>query len=367
MGKIVIAVLLCFFLTVECIPSSTSLMQEELSCTDGWEYDEETGRWCIVFPAVPLHESIVIPVWLNARCPVLILSQNYSFPHYSLDETDGMDYRYESKGSLEISYDDGITWGLLEVFEETTPYDCRDYYMSTIGYGFKTVLLRFKVEGIGDSYFSNEQGGHWQVWNIDVIGKGQGQPPTSVLSTHGYWEYWCWEAISLVITTTDRFGGVKEIHYILDRQEHVYQTDHVYFTIAKNGHHKLTWWAVDIMGNEEVPHYVLFGIDLEWPTITIQKPEPGVYFYDHKVLSLEDTIIFIGGFTLDVEAYDPLSGLYTVEYYLNGDLINEATEPPFKRYCGVRHVGKATIKVVAYDFCRHASEDTMDILYINPF
>ena len=365
MKNILIVAVLILFVGVGFLPTITSIVPQESCCPNGWVYDEDNATWSIDFSAVPLNESIVIPLWLNAREPILILSQNYSFPQYYLYETAGIEYRYEAEGSLEISHDNGVTWDLLDVFEGTTPYDCRDYYILTFHYAYKTVLLRFTVEGIGDTYFSEEKGGHWQIWDIDVIGKGKGTPPKSEITYYSYWGYWSPTPVNIKIKAYDYNGGVKEIHYILDRQEYINPGDSCLITVAKNGSHKLSYWAIDKLGNEEIPSSIYFGVDMEPPVISIKKPEPGIYLFGKKIFFSTNDTIYFGGFTIEVEAFDTGCGVYKTAFYLDGNVYAETTEEPYRGYCNLKHRGKGTIKVVATDYNMHVSWDTLDVVYYN--
>jgi hypothetical protein len=177
---------------------------------------------------------------------------------------------------------------------------------------------------------------------------------------------WITTSINIRINSFDQSCGINEIHYILYGKENIVYNTQTNVMIEKNGIHKFVYWAVDTCGNEEVPNLFCFKIDTGEPTIKIIRPEPGLYLFGKKMDLSTDKLIFIGGFDIEVDAYDNVSGLYNIQYFLNDDLINEATNPPFNRYCGVRHVGKGTITVVAWDFCGHASEDSIDIIYFNP-
>jgi len=128
------------------------------------------------------------------------------------------------------------------------------------------------------------------------------------------------------------------------------------------------YWAVDNVGNEgthnEVPS---FKIDSgSAPTVAITAPEPGLYLFGNKILSINNVFI-IGAFTIEANAEDIDSGIYKVAFYLDDQLLGEDTEAPFSQYVATRHMGAGTIKVVAEDFAQNVAEDTLDIKYYKFF
>jgi hypothetical protein len=265
-------------------------------------------------------------------------------------------------GYLEISIDGGDTWHILDVFTGSSDGDVTDTYDITPWAG-NDILIRFRVEGNDDS-----AGDRW--WCINdayIAGKTDENAPVSSATMSGTMKEsgWYTTGVKVTITATDVGAGMGEIHYILDGSETVVSGDTAEFTVSGNGEHNIEFWAVDSMGNEETPHNTIptFRIDMgSAPSVQITAPEPGLYLFGNKLLSASKVII-IGAFTVEATASDAESGIYRVQFFLDGDLISEDTELPFSAYVASKHMGAGTIKVVAEDFAQNTAEDTLDITY----
>jgi len=85
-----------------------------------------------------------------------------------------------------------------------------------------------------------------------------------------------------------------------------------------------------------------------------------------KLLSSSNTII-IGGFTAEATAADADSGIYRVTFYLDGNAVADDTTAPFSAYICSKHMGAATLKVVAEDFAQNTAEAEMTLKYFKFF
>jgi hypothetical protein len=325
---------------------------------NGWEYDEETGIWSIEFPAEPLNESFITKYYNQYSSKVaVIFSHEYYFPQF----TEG-DKSYFSKGLIEISNDYGETWEIFDTYENSSNGDVRDLYM-VLGQTYK---VRFTVEGVGDS-FPSESGGFWRIWDINLIGDTTGEPPHSSIQV-GWFEPirgWWSSPLGLEIVSVDNVG-VREIHYILNRQESVGLGDSTRVNMYKNGFNFLSFWAVDILGNEETPRILpIIKIDYETPNVEIISPKPGLYIFDRKIPIPINKTIIVGDFTFEATAFDNASGVYKVSFYLNDIWLSDITEKPYKIHCNIVHSGNAQLKVIAEDYPKNIAENTLDIMYYN--
>jgi hypothetical protein len=337
-GRHIVTGIVLLFLISSIIPIASSNLINE------WIYDEDTGTWHIEFSG-ELKESIVLKYGLIETSKVgVIYSHEYSFP-------DG------SHGYIETSYNRGESWNIVKEYNESST-DVRDLFVSLT---LDSIWIRFTVE-------SNNGNGYWRIWDIDIIGDTRGTPPNSGLSIAG--SFFKWQSyVQIRIEARDNIVGVKEIHYVLDGQETVIPGDNILFTFNKNGIYDIAYWAVDNCGNEEIPHIrpSIIYIDNDNPTVNIKSLEKGLYLFNKRMpFSINKTII-IGGFDIEVFAYDNTSGMYTVSYYLDGEKFNEAIDEPYLRYCGIKHNGKALLYVIAEDWAGNIAEDFIEIYYYNFF
>jgi hypothetical protein len=266
-------------------------------------------------------------------------------------------------GYLEISIDGGDTWHIIDTFTGDSlgwiveePYDITPWVGNDI-------LIQFRVEGNDDSVAPR----FWCINDVMIAGKTDETAPSSSATMSGTMKEsgWYTTSVKITITASDVGAGMGEIHYIVDGSESVVAGDIAEFTVSGNGEHNVEFWAVDKMGNEETPHNIIptFRIDSgAAPSVQITAPEPGLYLFGNKLLSASKVII-IGAFTAEATASDADSGIYRVQFYLDGDLISEDTEVPFSAYIAEKHMGAGTIKVVAEDFAQNTAEDTLDITY----
>jgi len=264
-------------------------------------------------------------------------------------------------GYLEISIDGGDNWQIIDSFTGSSGGDVTDTYDITPWAG-NDVLIRFRVEGNDDSTDDR----FWCLNDIMIAGKTDETAPTSTATMSGTMKEsgWYTTGVKVTITANDIGAGMGEIHYVVDGSETVVSGDLAEFTVSGNGEHNIEFWAVDKMGNEEAHHTIpTFRIDSgAAPSVAITAPEPGLYLFGNKLLSASKVII-IGAFTVEATASDAESGIYRVQFYLDGDLIAEDTEVPFSAYIAEKHMGAGTIKVVAEDFAQNTAEDTLDITY----
>jgi hypothetical protein len=335
-----------------------------------WKYNSSMGGWCIEFPAVPINDSIV---WsteiLDAYVAYLSFTHVYDFEsYYFYNSTSDEEFEYESNGYLELSADDGETWYILGLYSgDSGGNDSETFDISY--WAFNEILIRFRVEGVGDDYFANESGGFWCFWDLKIFGMVDNTPPVSTISvtSTGMWP-WSSSALGITIEAHDGESGVKEIHYKLNGIDIVTLGDYYYDDVDESGSYNLEYWAVDWAGNEELPHNIVppFGVDMEKPQLEIIEPLSGIYFFGKKILP-SNKLIIIGNFTIKVDAYDNLSGMKHVEFLLNGDSLGYDTEEPYEMNIAVRNIGLTTIKIIAEDNVGWTVEEIFDVYYYKFF
>jgi hypothetical protein len=312
-----------------------------------WIYDEETGTLSIEFSG-ETEESYILKYGLIEKSEVgFIFNNTYSFSE-------------ESRGLIETSFNHGKFWNDIKEFNGFSA-EHRTIFNSLTS---TSLWIRFTVE-------SSDGNGFWRIWNIDLIGDTRGTPPVTHVTISGPMIdcYWCPFEYPTRIYSYD-YNGVKEIHYLLDGKETIVKDDEVSFTLSTNGVNIISWWAVDVLGNEELPRYTPpFRIDTTKPEyVKIIPPEPGVYISGLKTSIVTDKVIFIGGFFIEAEAYDNVSDIYKVEFYLDDIFFSQAVSKPYIRYCGgIRHWGEAEIKVIAEDLAGNFAIDRLNVIYYNYF
>jgi plastocyanin len=311
-----------------------------------WEYDDVENQWCTDFPAVDVLDGLIWSTEIaDAYEAYLVYSTEYSLAG--------------NEGLVQISADGGDNWFTLNVL--TGSSGGWESYQHNLNFWVGSdILIRFLADGAGYA-------GHWCVKNIMITGKEDNDAPNTQISMTGTMTDagWYSSAVTATITATDVGAGMGEIHYILDGVETVKAGETTTFTISGNGAHNIEFWGVDKVGNEETPHNIVptFRIDAgSPPTVSINEPTPGLYLFGNKLLSLSK-IFIIGAFTIEASASDAESGVYKVQFLLDGDVIAEDTEAPYSAYCAIKHSGAGVIKVKAEDFSGNTAEDTLDITY----
>ena len=233
----------------------------------------------------------------------------------------------------------------------------------------ESILIRARVINTGKttvpSYFDKDpdwEGGYIGVRDFRILGKQDFLPPTVSISLSGNTVGPGLYAgpVTVTITATDN-REVGEIHYILDGTESVVSGDEATFQVSGDGEHTIEYWAVDSTGNEGAHATVSFIIDASPPTVSLTAPEPGLYLFGNKLLSMSKPII-IGAFTAQATA-DDAQGVAVVKFMLNGDVVGEDTEAPYDAYIAVKNMGSATLKAVAEDGVGNSAEDSMEITY----
>jgi hypothetical protein len=290
---------------------------------------------------------------INAHEAYLTFTHRYQFAH-------------GDHGKLEISDDGGVTWGVYRIFTGACGgWDTHTFDITP--FAGKRILIRFR-------FISGPHGivnGGWCVTDMHISGKKDHSEPVTQASITGNLKDSGWynTAVTITVTATDSGSGVKEIIYKLDGVETVVPGDTVTIEVSTNGDHTFEYWAVDNVGNVETTHGMLsFRIDRGVaPTVSITEPTPGLYLFGKKILSASK-IIIIGGFTVEATASDADSGVYAVEFFLDGESIGSDVQgPDYTAYCGIKNSGAATIKAVAEDFAQNTAEDTLDIVYYKFF
>lgn len=331
---------------------------------NGWNYSG--GIFCADFPAILVNFSLVWRIDTNGIYNLyLIFTHEYDFEYY-FDNSTSTEYEYQSFGYVEISNDFEESWDVLAIYSGTGNGTENIDITSWVG---GNLSLRFRCVGIGDNYFSTNHGGSWCLENIKVQGMQDNNPPTSIIEIDGNLEDngWYNTEVDISITASDDETGVKEIHYKLNGIENAVVNDVITFSISESGEYSLEYWAIDNVGNEEEHHFISnIKIDIDIPSLNIITPEPGLYLFGNKIISL-DKIIIIGSFDIEIESNDEHSGLYRTQFYLDDILFQESTDQSTIITCSLQHFGEGILKVISEDFVYNTNEKEIDIIYYKLF
>jgi hypothetical protein len=264
---------------------------------------------------------------------------------------------------VQVSDDGGASWYTICRFTTDSPVTADPatgvYHYDLTPFIGHQLLIRVLVEGNGGA-------GQFCIWNLTITGKTDNIAPLSTATMSGTLKDtgWYTTAVKFTITATDAGAGMGTIYWTVDGVQGSAQGNTATFTVDGNGQHTVTYWAVDFVGNEELPHHsVTFKIDKGvGPTVSITAPENGIYVMGKKLMSFKKPLIF-GAFTAEANANDVDSGVYRVIFYLDGNVVGEDTTAPYTCYIAQKHMGAGTLKVVAEDFAQNTGEASKDITY----
>jgi hypothetical protein len=286
--------------------------------------------------------------------------------------------------SFELSADDGDHWYVIAKKDSATVLNgythvdipagqepVLDDLFDLTPWAGQSLLLRLRVQNIGRNIwdpnthsisYRTYYRGYVAIRDVHIYCKHDVLPPTASISLSGnlVGPGMYAGAVSFTITAVDDMA-MGQVHYKLDGVETTVNGNKATGKVSTDGAHTIEYWAVDASGNEGAHATVSFSIDSTPPTVSITGPEPGLYLFGKKLLSMSKPII-IGAFTAEATASDA-QGLRVVRFMLNGEVIGEDTTAPYSAYIAVKNMGAATLKVVAVDGVGSTAEDTLDITY----
>jgi len=162
---------------------------------------------------------------------------------------------------------------------------------------------------------------------------GDDAAPLSSITLYGVQgeNNWYINHVGIQIEAYDTFSGVNKIFYRIDegiQQEYVRSI--ILPAQYNQGEHVISYYAVDNAGNIEDEKTSSFKIDFSDPHISISKPQQGkLYFFNVPFFSKSDETIVIGPLIPSLDIYDEVSGIDTVEFFLNNRLIDTDYKPPY--------------------------------------
>ncbi len=183
-------------------------------------------------------------------------------------------------------------------------------------------LTYYSVDNAG-----NREANNTAAVNIDVTAPVTNATINGTLGKRG----WYRGTVTVTLNATDALSGVDEIAYAVDDGSD-WETYDGGITISGTGNHTLQFRATDVAGNQETTRNISIKIDSTDPSATLDTPQPGsLYLFGRELLpTLFGNTVVIGDLAASVTAADNHSGVYKVFFYLDGELLWEDYNAPYR-------------------------------------
>ncbi len=175
---------------------------------------------------------------------------------------------------------------------------------------------------------------------------------------------WIKGVAKISFEASDAISGVNYTMYKIDDGD--WKKYNGTFNFSVNGIHKIYYYSVDNAGNVEDTSNFTIKMDNVNPSVSISSPDKGyIYIFKRRILpSIFGNTVIIGKFEAEAEASDSYSGVFYVEFILNGETLWKAYSSPYTAELPrSRLLSKNTIKVIAYDKVGNSAESE-EITYI---
>lgn len=361
-------------LLICCLFSSTLIAEKQENEYDDvstqiddaeWNYNFTTNGWSINFPANITNYSISWDTQIRNR-PLAQVMFTHQYDFQYLESFD-----YEANGYLEIKQKDHDNWITLKKYSGSSKGIINEKIYVTDWDGQK-VTLRFRVEGKGNSVFS-EHVGSWDFWDFKFVGIGDWTPPENYLTVSGsmYDSRGGWRntADHFKFEGKDDFSGIMEFIMVnnnsISGTEVTVTNKPMYFPLKKNGYNNFSFYLVDLCGNICGPLNLTWKVDFQnFPKVEILAPKPGLYLLDKRILPL-DKVFIIGDFTVRIKAYDNVSGVWGVRFNLWDVTGITDTEEPYDIKINCTHFGKTKLEIIVEDVAQNIFWERFDVYYYN--
>jgi hypothetical protein len=317
---------------------------------DWWHWDDGYGGWVcqdVTDGTIP-NEIDDVLIWTADTDQAYYAELEFT---YTCDLETGYDFAYLGFSDDGTNFVEPVAFSGVEGPDATFTMDITSFLNNPL-------FIRFRVEtdeATKSTVFS--------VKDICITGFTDKVAPVTLGTLSGTMIHgWYSSAVTFTATATDDVSGVAATYYRIDGGSTMTYTGPV--SISVNGPHQIEYWSIDNVGNEEVHKFTPeFMIDTgDAPSVSITAPTNGLYLFGNNILSMSQ-IIIIGGFTAEATASDDDSGVYKVEFQLDGTTFGEATSAPYSAYCGLKHTGDATLTAIAEDFTGQTAQDTLSLKY----
>lgn len=158
-----------------------------------------------------------------------------------------------------------------------------------------------------------------------------------------------YQEVDFELIAEDHGSGVDKTYYRLDDSEWNEYTSFV--KVSDMGEHKLDYYSVDMLGNEEEIKTIEFTISNINFNLKITNPDYGLYLFGNQFLYIQKTIL-IGAITVEATLTPYGESPTAVEYvdFIVDDEIKATVESaPFEWNWDYMSFGPHTLKIVAYN------------------
>ena len=171
---------------------------------------------------------------------------------------------------------------------------------------------------------------------------------------------WYRGSANVTLYAHDFLSRLYATYYFLDGIFHKYNGE----IRIGNGRHLLAYYSVDRAGNEEKIKTLEINVDNETPSVDILTPSEGVYLFGRKIMLYEHPVI-IGNITIEASAFDSLSGIKHVDFYIDNKLRYNDNRTPYSWAWNEPAIGSHKIKVIAYDMVGNEASKSMSVFIVN--
>lgn len=346
---------------------------ERLTAGDWWQLktkakpgqSDNTAWWCGDELDGMYPNNLNNALFLNGKCADDIdLSKAFAA---DLIFNTWYDLKDGDIGYIELSTNDGSSWTEIGKVNGTSD-SWEQVWIPIDDYLGETIFLRFRFSSDNSN---NAEG--WYVDDVRIVAKIDENPPTTTAQISGTMgeNNWYTSTVTVSLSATDDHSGVDDIYYILDDGSTSTYSSPI--SVSTDGDHTIEYWAVDNVGNTETSQTESFKIDKTDPeTPTITKPDTGIYLRDKKIWPLIDFSLFswdppkvFGAITVIADTSDDTSGVDTVEFFVDGDYMDQDQTVPYEWNWDETVFLTHTVKVRVTDNAGNTAEATKDIFIFN--
>jgi hypothetical protein len=132
------------------------------------------------------------------------------------------------------------------------------------------------------------------------------------------------------------------------------------------GINRIEYFSRDNAGNAEQLKSVEMKIDRTPPNLEITSPKKSyLYIMGREIIPLDMFTVIIGSIEINANAYDGLSGIEKVEFYIDNALMHTEDAMPYSWEWNETAIGPYTIKVMAYDMAGNTASGKVDAIVFN--